>query len=371
MPAGIAGLRIALIIYFAGILEWQTLGFEGEKIPSLAKISRVDGKDGMKSISGCCHILLFYGLGGTDLPHFSSGNDALRALTDDERAISIFGKSPFVVTRNGLRYFLSEDPIFHSDVGESHQDQCLATFAGLGLPLNTPIRVKSRQFHIKDLLTESLANFSFDQKELAWSAIAFAKYLPPQKEWVSRFGERKSFTKLTSYLIRRDLNLESCAGTHILQALVHIDNADRESPLLEPNTRQELQTYLASNVVQLLRHQREDGSWEKQWSDVINDSIEAKRAFELRLVVTGHVLEVLGVIDRSYRPAPVVYQKAAGWLKQALNSPQIKSDGSWVCPFTHAARGARQIAAPAAAAAYGSSTFSTARSSGVDINKNK
>src|ERR1043165_8992795 len=122
-PAGIAGLQSALIIYFAGILEWQTLGFEGEKIPSLAKISRVDGKDGMKSISGCCHILLFYGLGGTDLPHFSSGNDALRALTDDERAISIFGKSPFVVTRNGLRYFLSEDPIFHSDVGESHQDR--------------------------------------------------------------------------------------------------------------------------------------------------------------------------------------------------------------------------------------------------------
>src|SRR5207248_1821096 len=122
--------------------------------------------------------------------------------------------------------------------------QCLATFAALNLRLDTPIRLKSRSYSIIDLLSESVANFGFDQTELAWTAIAFAKYLPPKKEWTNRFRERTSFSQLTQHLLHLDMNSQSCAGTHILQALANIDSADGRYSILDKETRKQVDAYL-------------------------------------------------------------------------------------------------------------------------------
>ena len=321
----------------------QSHGSELMGIPTLARISAPEGKDGMKSLSGCCHILLFYGLGPTDLPYFTSGELALKALTDEEAAVAAFGKSPFIRTRNGLRYLLSNDPVFHSDVGESHQDQCLATFAALNLPLDTPIHLKSRSYRIADLLSESVANFSFDQKELAWTALAYAKYLPQKKEWANRFRERTSFSRLVQYLLQRNLNSESCAGMHIFQALIQIGNAERKNSVLDKETRKELDSYLTAKLKEVVRRQQEDGSWSKQWCDSVNAEIGTMTSFQMSFLVTGHLLEVLNILDSQMRPPHAVYVRAAEWLARSLNSAEIRHDGSWVCPFTHAARTAREI----------------------------
>lgn len=321
----------------------QNPRYGSEAFPTLARISAPDGKDGMKSLSGCCHILLFYGRGPTDLPYFTSGELALKALTDEEAAVAAFDKSPFIRTRNGVRYLLSNDPVFHSDVGESHQDQCLATFAALNLPLNTPIHLKSRSYSISDLLSESVANFSFDQKELAWSALAFAKYVPPKREWVNRFRERTSFSRLVQYLLRRNLNSESCAGTHIFQALIQIDNAERKTSVLDKETRKELDSYLTAKLKEVVRRQQEDGSWSKQWCNSVNDEIGTMTSFQMSFLVTGHLLEVLNILDSQMRPPHAVYVRAAEWVGEALKSVEIRPDGSWVCPLTHSVRSAREI----------------------------
>jgi hypothetical protein len=242
-------------------------------IPTPAQICKPDNQKMWVSISGFAHLLLFYGRGPTDLPAFTSGNMMIKALTDEQAAIHAFGKSPFVITRNGLRYFTFHDPIFDSPVGEDHRDQVLATFAALNLPLNTPIHLirgthfkfKSGSYSIADLLSESVANFSVDQREPAWTAMAYAKYLPPKRDWENRFGERTSFSQLVKHLFRVDLNSQSCAGTHIFEALIQISDADHQYSLLDNQTRNQLDIYLTTTINQIVRSQQPDGGWNKQW----------------------------------------------------------------------------------------------------------
>lgn len=143
---------------------------------SPSQICRSDNRGDWITVSGLCHLLMFYQLGKTDLAEFPGGVDMLRALTDETTAIKVFGKSPFVRTQNGIRYFLSKESAFYnSGVGEVHRDQCLATFAGLNLPLNTPLKLRSGTYSIKDLFSEMIANYDVNQAEPAWTAMAMAK----------------------------------------------------------------------------------------------------------------------------------------------------------------------------------------------------
>jgi type II secretory pathway pseudopilin PulG len=336
-------------------------------IPTLTQVwSTNASKDG---VSGFCHALLFYGLGPTDIPGFPSGESVLNALTDEQTATRVFGRSPFIRTRNGLRYLLSRDPVFNTDVGEAHRDQCLATFAALNLPLATPIRLEEGLYSISNLLSESLANFSFDQAEPAWTAMAFAKYLPPKTEWSDRFGERTSFSELVQKLMAVPPSSQSCAGTHIFQALVQLDRADQHCSILVPEVRRQLDSYLNSTIQQVVSHQLEDGSWGMQWCDAISSSNTGRMTvFESRLLVTGHLLEPLNALSPGRRPPGAVYDRAAAWLTQALNSREYARDDTMLCPFTHAARTTREILKRSVD--VGPGTFSVTRGSVMEIQQN-
>jgi type II secretory pathway pseudopilin PulG len=342
----------------------------GYKNPTLARFCAKTNLQAWVSLSACCHILLLYGLGSTDLESFPTGGSALRALTDEQTAIQTFGRSPFVRTRNGLRYFLSEDPVFNSSVGEAHRDLCLSVFATLGLPLGKPIRLKAGDYTIADLLSESVASFSLDQQEPAWTAMAFASLLPPRKAWTNRFGERTTFSQLAEHLMRTDLNSQSCAGTHILQALVEIDRADRRYSFLETATRNRLDSYIGSSLQDLVGRQERDGGWNWHWCGSIRaDQIGAVTQFQSRLLVTGHLVAcVLGSLDARWRPPGRVYDRATDWLRQALASAEIRADHFWICPVTHAAQAIRKEAVTAEAGGRRPNSFHT--SGGVELKTN-
>jgi hypothetical protein len=316
---------------------------DGPALPTLARICTPENVKGWKSVSGFCHLLLYYGRGPMDLVSFPSGDLLVKALTEEQTAIETFGKSPFTVTQNGLRYFLFDDPVFHTDIGEAHRDQCLATFAGLDLPLATGIHLKSRAYSIADLLSESVASFSFDQMEIAWSAMAYARYLPPQTEWTNHLGERVTFSKLVHKLLQTDLNGQKCAGVHIFEALILIERADRHHSILDDKTRQQLGSYLTTTVHEIVQRQQGDGSWSKRWCAALNDNPEPMSPFQMSFLATGHLAETLNLLDGQRRPPQSVYVRAAKWLQESMNSPEIQPNGFWVCPFTHAALGAREI----------------------------
>jgi hypothetical protein len=141
-----------------------------------------------------------------------------------------------------------------------------------------------------------------------------------------------------------DLNSQSCAGVHIFHALVKIDQADRRSSILDNETRRQLDLHLAATLHEVIQRQQEDGSWNKRWCDSINnDETWPMPPSGFNILVTGHVLEVMNSLDARRRLPNTVLERAAQWLKQSLNSNEIRGDGALICPFTHASRAAREI----------------------------
>src|SRR5947207_10913522 len=72
------------------------------------------------SVSALCHMLLYYGTGNTDLTVLPQGVTPLKALTDENAAIKVFGKSPFIRSPNGIRYYVVKDPLSRANFGETH-----------------------------------------------------------------------------------------------------------------------------------------------------------------------------------------------------------------------------------------------------------
>lgn len=310
-------------------------------VPTLARIWPTDNKLGVSEI---CHALHFYGLGPTDLPSYSSGKLLLKVLTDENTAVQTFGASPFQRTRNGLRFYLSIDPVAGVHVGESHPDLCLATFAALDLPLMTEIRLKAGIYTVSNLLAESVATFDIQQRELAWTAISFAKYLPPRTRWTDRFGETTSFSELTRHLMNTDLDTQSCGGTHVFQALIQIYKADTKAPILDNETRNQLGLYLIRTTKEAIQHQKSDGGWNLSWCDSshMRAGQDSDAKFNEQLLITGHLLEVLNSLgDRQNVPVEV-RMHAAKWLSEALESSALKRDFSLICPYTHAITSMRE-----------------------------
>jgi hypothetical protein len=351
-PGTIAESAHKLALLFAGIAVSLASVIRGlaapvdpavETVPTLTQVWSTN----RLVLADVCHALLFYGLGPTDLPGYSSGKELLKTLLDERRAIETFGKTPLIRTRSGVRYLLSEDQVFHSAVGESHRDQCLATFAALDLPLDIPLHlVTPGTYSISNLLSDSVANFSFDQHEPAWTAIAYAKYLPPGKDWKNRFGETTSFSKMTDYLLNVKLNSQSCAGTHIFQALASIERAHRKYAILDQQTDERLAAYLQTTLREITERQLADGSWGGNWCQAASSGGQSDSVRQ-RILVTGHLLETLNGLDPSRRLPSETYMRAALWLRHSLNSDEV--NGMSICPFTHAVRGASAVLGPSSA----------------------
>jgi hypothetical protein len=83
--------------------------------------------------------------------------------------------------------------------GDPHRDKILSVLALLGIPASTRIEIDGVDYHIRDLLTASIADFSFEH-ELPWTAIAYALYLTPLQSWKNRFGTLHTFDELADSL---------------------------------------------------------------------------------------------------------------------------------------------------------------------------
>jgi hypothetical protein len=305
-------------------------------LPSLGDLG--DGE--VLSVSGLLHVLQLHRLGPTGITKISSGQEVMQIVTDERKAKAIFGVSPFVRTRHGLRYRLQgaqvDDPL--RIAGESHRDQCLSTFAGLDLPVDYPIKLDSETCCIKDLLTESIANFSFDQREITWTALAYAHYIPPEKQWVDRFGRTTTFSDLQRHIMKQGYVKQSCGGLHILQAIAAIVEADCRYGILDGQTRIEARNFLDKAVASAVKNQHTDGSWDSQWYQPFTATSEVpdSEAFQMRIVVTGHMLELFH--NTRWRPSPQVLISSTKWLLRILTDPEFSKKKISICPLTHALR---------------------------------
>ena len=147
------------------------------------------------------HLLRVHGKSGrVEGGEPSSGEAILKLFTDERAGASYFGQSPLVRTASGVRFPTQEKPPIDDRSLEQHRDQTLAAFGELGLPLSHPLNLGDRPASLRDVLRDSIANFHPRQEEIAWTAMAYALYLPPIRAWVNRYGERFTFDDLADEL---------------------------------------------------------------------------------------------------------------------------------------------------------------------------
>ena len=302
-------------------------------LPSLADPAY---ENDLKSVSGLLHAMILYRLGGTELTTPQSGLEALRILTDEQRAKAALGASPFIRTRHGLRYRLSmatADDI--SGVSESHRDQCLATFAALDIPLAFPVVLDTETQCLQGLLSESIANFTFDQREMSWTATAYAHYLPPAQSWTDRFGRTTTFSELLRHIMNGGFAKQSCAGLHVLQSVIAINEADCRYGILDSRTRVNARRFIDDAITDAIANQRDDGSWDYAWHRSLTMDKDSQSS-QSRLIVTGHLLEQMHALRN--QPSPQLYLRATRWLLDTLRTSDIKKDHLSLCPLTHGLR---------------------------------
>jgi hypothetical protein len=179
------------------------------------------------NVSIMLHFLRAHGIDVALATAKGKSSKVIDLLTRESLGTKYFGDAPFVRTRDGIRFVMK--PGSNMRWNEAHRDHALGCFAELGVGLDFPVVFDNATGSIREVLADSIANFCLQQQELAWTAVAYALYLPPSRSWSNRFGETTSFDDLTNALLDFPMVDASCAGTHLAYALSVIARVDEES----------------------------------------------------------------------------------------------------------------------------------------------
>ena len=199
-----------------------------------------------------------------------------------------------------------------------HHDHLLASLTEAGVPLDEPVYSPGRRdMTMEAILQEALRDFDLDEREVEWSALAFALWLPPVTNWRTLDGREMNFDRIAVRLVRGHKQLGVCAGTHRVYSLMVLWRLDREldDAILSDPVADEVYRYLERVRDLLIECQFEDGRWPSNWSagrravaEPIPDDIHRQ------VVSTGHHLEWLAIAPEDLHPPRERIRRAADWI---------------------------------------------------------
>ena len=188
------------------------------------------------------------------------------------------------------------------------------------------------------MLQQALRDFDVDGREVEWSALAFALWLPPTKEWTTSDGRRMSFDLIAKRLIRGHKESGVCLGTHRVYSLVVLWRLNRqfEGQLLSRQVADEAYAYLETVRDMIAASQFEDGRWPTNWWDGARAAERAGRQEEPQQVIsTGHHLEWLAIAPKELHPPHEQILRAADWVIQATTSKSPEAVQEYYTFYSH------------------------------------
>jgi hypothetical protein len=264
-----------------------------------------------------------------DDPEVLSGEALRGLLTDHRQLVSMYGAeaaelAPLLIDDGiGVRVRFQE-----GYTSTSHLDHSLAALAEVGTPLDFPVVTDLRETTLRDVFEQSLRDFSLNQPEYEWSALAYALYLPPTNRWISSEGQEITFDRLARRIMREELESGVCSGSHRLHTLVVFLRVDDlmgeagEPRILTAEGRERVLEHLRGVTARLVRHQHPDGFWNGRWPTAAPEGSEPSGGegdrLADRLIVTGHTLEWWALAPREVHPPRSVVIAAAQWLVRTV-----------------------------------------------------
>jgi hypothetical protein len=303
-------------------------------LPELLHAIRVFGPDMPVNLPGRSNAL----------PECSNAVRAIDVILDHSLAKLYFGGDvPLISTRDGVRceVVVRRDSA-RLDSREAHSGQLLAVLAESGISLSTPLTTAMGQFQVRDILNDLSANFTLRQSELEWTAVAFALYLPPQRQWTDKFGAHISFDDLAEALLSAPMDGPgvACQGTHVLHALTVMYLADIRKPIFSATKRAAVHDRLAHSASAAVSLQAASGEWAPAGQSAPDDAraIESSVLTRRCVTLTGHNLEWMTLLPDSMAPPEAVVQHAMHWIKDELDSAKLSEIKEAYCPYSHCAR---------------------------------
>jgi hypothetical protein len=196
-----------------------------------------------------------------------------------------------------------------------HHDHTLACLTEAGISLNEPVFVPShRKMTVRQLLEQAIRDFQYDERETEWTALSYALWLPPTREWKMPDGRTMSFDMLVDRLIRGQLETGVCSGTHRLFTLMCMWRIDQDLDILSDAYSAKIIKHLSMVRDQITKSQFPDGHWPSNWWDG-EHALKAVKEDEIhtKVICTGHHLEWLAIAPEELHPPKEVIDKAAKW----------------------------------------------------------
>jgi hypothetical protein len=250
------------------------------------------------------------------------------------------GRSCLVWTRDGARYRFA--PRSSPEAGPGlglHAYQALATFAEIGVGLGQALTLPAgEEVTVAAILRDLMANFqarSVADIEPEWAAVALLLYVPPQRSWRNRWGERVGLQEVADYVARAPRAGAACGGIHSLFALSVARQVDRAHAFLSRGTSARIAELLGAATSALASTQADDGSWSEGW-----ESSPARRRAETwdAVHVTGHLLEWQSLLPPAEQAPRACLERALRFLARVTLEASDEEVAQLYCPFSHAAR---------------------------------
>jgi hypothetical protein len=293
------------------------------------------------SVASVDHAIRFWGPNATFAdPDCLSGEELRRLLLDHKAFAAYYGaETPalLVDTDAGVRLRVQEGV-----ASSSHYDHTLAGLAEVGTPLDFPVRTPERQTTLAAVLEQSLRDFSLNQVEYEWSALAYALYLPPSTHWVSTEGQTIDFDRLARRIMRQRLPQGVCLANHRMHALVVLLRVNEQIPILSEAGRIEITDYLKRVTEKLVASQHAEGYWTRQWPGGEEGESSGGRLDRdpllQQILATGHPLEWWALAPVEVQPPHEVVKKAAQWICRTIDDLSPEQIESYYSPLSHAGR---------------------------------
>jgi hypothetical protein len=248
----------------------------------------------------------------------------------------------FYYGRDGLDVRSYDEQPEHRASSSYHVDDLLATLAETGTSLDTPILLRAAngtdQATVGELLSDSLRRFHLERFEYEWTAIVYARYAFPLRQWRNKYGSRIDINAIVKELIDKPLDVGPCNGLHRLEALAVLYRADEEAKALQPKTKRAMLQHMKRCSDLLVASQSPEGYWNRRWPQGGAALEEKTTSLHDKLLVTGHQIEWLALAPDEVQPPRENIVRAGQWLVKTLTEMDEKELVNAYGPYTHAAR---------------------------------
>ncbi|MGO8745186.1 MAG: hypothetical protein ACLQNE_04275 [Thermoguttaceae bacterium] len=201
----------------------------------------------------------------------------------------------------------------------------------------TALATADGRFTLEAAVRDCLANVQIreaSRQEPEWKSQVLAYYLPPVCSWQNRWGEWITLEKWTQFLLERDVSRFCCGGTHLLDSLALILQADSQCGVLSANVARRVRGRCQECARMIESTQHPSGAWGSDWAR----GDDLKKEPWIQILVTGHILDAQMYFPEDVRISSRCAGRALTYLAQVFANCNDRQVFEEYCPYSHAGR---------------------------------